>query len=114
MSITHVHRTRLGVKFEDPIPGSFIDMSRARIVNEEPPPNAARMVVVEPDDGEEKEVTKLSRLLEHKAFTAATLISSNGDNPARVERTLAEFSTAVRNNTRIITQQRQDHTLPLN
>jgi hypothetical protein len=111
-SITHVHRTRLGVKFEDPRPGSFINMSRARIVDEEPPPAAARMVV-EPDDGEE-EVTELSWLLEHMVFTAATLISSNGDDPARVERTLAEFSTTVRNNTRIITQQRQDHTLPLN
>jgi hypothetical protein len=70
-------------------------------------------MVVEPDDGEE-EVTELSRLLEHMAFTAATLISSHGDDPGRVERTLAEFSTAVRNNTRIITQQRQEHTLPPN
>jgi hypothetical protein len=111
-SITHVHRTRLGVDFEDPRPGSFIDMSRARIVDEVPPPGQERMVV-EPDDGED-EVTGLSRLLEHMTFTAATLISSHRDDPARVERTLAEFSTAVHNNTRIIAQQRQDHMLPLN
>jgi hypothetical protein len=87
-------------------------MSRARIVNEEPPPTAARMVV-EPDDVEE-EVTELSGLLEHMAFTAATLISSDGDDPARVERALAEFATAVHNNTRTITQQRRGNTLPLN
>jgi hypothetical protein len=84
-------------------------MSRARKVDEVPPPGQERMVV-EPDDGKD-EVTELSRLLEHMAFTAATLISSHGDDPARVERTLAAFSTAVCNNTRLITQQRQDHTL---
>jgi hypothetical protein len=103
--VTNVYRTRLGVSFEDGRSGKFCDKSRAAIVDAPPAPGLERMVV-EPDDGED-EVTELSRLLEHMAFTAATLISSHGDDTARVEQTLNEFLAAVRRNIRTITRQRQ-------
>jgi hypothetical protein len=76
-----------------------------------PPPGREKMVV-KPDEDED-EATDLSRLLEHLAFTAATLISSHGDDTARIERTLNEFSAAVRRNTRTITRQRQRRPRPL-
>jgi hypothetical protein len=56
----------------------------------------------------DRDMTELSRLLDHMAFTVATLISSNAEDPAVVSKTLAEFQAAVRDNTRLISQQRRE------
>jgi hypothetical protein len=57
----------------------------------------------------DRNMTKLSKLLDHMDFTVATLISSNADDPGVVpSRTLADFQAAVRDNTRLISQQQRD------
>ncbi len=56
----------------------------------------------------DRDMTELSRLLDHMAFTVATLISSNAEDPTVVSKTLAEFQAAVRDNTRLISQQKRE------
>ena len=53
----------------------------------------------------DRDVTELTRLLDHMAFTIATLISSNAEDPALVSRTLADFQEAVQDNTMLISRQ---------
>jgi hypothetical protein len=65
-------------------------------------------------NGSNRDMTELTRLLDHMAFTVATLISSNADDPTVVSSTLAEFQAAVRDNTRMISQQRRDRDQGLN
>jgi hypothetical protein len=65
-------------------------------------------------DAAESNMTELSRLLDHMAFTAATLISSNAEDPDMMSKTLADFQAAVRDNTRLISQQRRNRNQGIN
>jgi hypothetical protein len=62
----------------------------------------------------EDNVGELTRLLEHMAFTAATLISSNADDPAHVSRSLRMFQDSVRDNTRMLQRTRRNNSTQLN
>jgi hypothetical protein len=116
--ITDVSRKRLGLLFEDGRPGKFIDKSRAVIVND--PSVASPSTVIDnapvtpqgrphvTNNNGDRDMTELSRLLDHMAFTVATLISSNAEDPATVSRTLEDFQIAVRDNTRIISRRRRE------
>jgi hypothetical protein len=64
-------------------------------------------------DEDEDGATDQSQLLEHLAFTAAALISSHGDNAARIRRTLNEFTATVCRNTRALSRQRRRRPSPL-
>jgi hypothetical protein len=115
--ITDISRLRLGLSFEDGRPGKFIDKSRAVIVNDPPVviPTLADNAPVTPSASQhvtnsngDRDMTELSRLLDHMAFTVATLISSNAEDPAVVSRTLEDFQTAVRDNTMVISRRRRE------
>jgi hypothetical protein len=118
--ITQVYNVRLGVAFEDGEPGSFVDKSRASLVVGplraaralRQPAVAARQPAVDvnmatfsADDG----VTELSHLLEHLAFTPATLISSTADDPDLNQRTLDSFQVSVRDNARRMGNQQRNN-----
>jgi hypothetical protein len=116
--ITQVCNVRLRVAFEDGEPGSFVAKSRASLVAELP--RAARTArrpwerpwEVESDEDEDG-ATDQSQLLEHLAFTAAALISSHGDDAARIRRTLNKFTATVCRNTRALSRQRRWRPRPL-
>jgi hypothetical protein len=108
--ITDVYRWRLGIRFEDGRPGKFVDKIRAVIVGNMPQPQEATMQTENMEDN----VGELTRLLEHMAFTAATLISSNADDPAHVSRSLRMFQESVRDNTRMLQRTRRNNSAQLN
>jgi hypothetical protein len=86
-------KTRLHVKFDHGHIGKFIDWRDAEITG-------VSISVASNDNTSTNsgdDVEQLSQLLEHMAFTTATLISSEHSNPQRMEHLLHAFERQVRN-----------------
>jgi hypothetical protein len=100
-------RTRLNVNFENEHKGKFIDRRDAELIistsvqrdinGDNDNTSLSHGNVEENDD-----VEQLNSLLEHMAFTAATVISSTRRDPERMTTLLDSFDRAVRDHTNTI------------
>jgi hypothetical protein len=90
-------KNRLHVEFDNGHVGKFIDWRDAELV----PTNdiAASSDINAATSTNDNDIGELSQLLEHMAFTTATLISSERGNPARIGRLLHVFDQQVRTHT---------------
>jgi hypothetical protein len=118
-TVTKVHRVRLEVKFEDEGPGMYVDKIRASPAplrrirpnrrNTPSSPNERVVIEASPMQHDNNDVSELTRILEHLAFTAASLILSEADDN---ERTRAQdaFQASVRNNIQMLSDARNNDT----
>jgi hypothetical protein len=88
-------KTRLSVAFDNGHVGKFLDWRDADIhtpndVHNETPTINTNHVSCDNDD-----IAQLTDLLEHMAFTAATIISSKHDDPSHMQQLLESFNRSV-------------------
>jgi hypothetical protein len=100
--IAGMGKTRLHVEFDNGHVGKFIDWRDAELISVPNNVIAASNdnITVALDDN----IGQLSQLLEHMAFTAATLISSEHGNSDRIGNLLHAFDHQVRTHTDAITR----------
>jgi hypothetical protein len=89
-------KTRLHVAFDNGHVGKFIDWRDAELNNTRVP-NKVEQVPADNPVTTDDDIGQLTQLLEHMAFTAATVISSEHGNPRRMEHLLILFERKVRN-----------------
>jgi hypothetical protein len=104
--IVGMGKTWLNVEFENGHNGKFIDWRDAKLVSPLAAPIASTATdTVSPPSRnveENDDIEQLSNLLEHMAFTAATVISSKHGDPGQMTRLLDSFDRAVREHTNTI------------
>jgi hypothetical protein len=99
-------KVRLNVEFENGHNGKFIDWRDAELISPPVKPVASNTadcmsppsVNVEQND----DIEQLTNLLDHLAFTTATLISSNHGDPGQMTRLLDSFDRLVQEHTNLI------------
>jgi hypothetical protein len=96
-------KTRLNVEFENGHNGKFIDWRDAELII--PPVEPVTTNGVNPSSSNiegNSDIDQLTSLLDHLAFTTATLISSNHEDPRQMTRLLDLFDRSVREHTNLI------------
>ena len=123
-SIVKVGNRRLTVSFDrdDPRPGMYVDFDDARklgIVRTQDTStpavdmhNSHATGLTDTTSERDDDLGELTRLLEHLAFTSATLISSRFDDPERMESLMLSFSQQVRLTTRTMASSRNNNSRP--
>jgi hypothetical protein len=103
--ITGMGKTRLHVEFDNGHIGKFIDWRDAELTNV----HSNNITPVDNDTvATEPNIDQLSQLLEHMAFTTATLISSEHGNSERIDHLLHAFDRQVRTHTDTLTSARNN------
>jgi hypothetical protein len=96
-------KARLNVEFENGHIGKFIDWRDAELIS--PPVEPVANNNLRPSSGNVEandDIGQLTDLLDHLAFTSATLISSNHGNPRQMTRLLDSFDRSVREHANLI------------
>jgi hypothetical protein len=106
--INSMGKTRLNVTFEGGHVGKFIDWRDAQLASRPLTP----VVITQSSPDNNTDLDQLSSLMEHLAFTSATVISSNYADPQHMENLLTQFDRAVRTNARTIASTRQANGTP--
>jgi hypothetical protein len=88
-------KTRLNVEFDNGHVGKFIDWRDAELTKTRFPTNVAT-ISTDTTTTADDNIQQLTHLLEHMAFTAATVISSEHGNSRRMEHLLTLFERQVR------------------
>jgi molybdopterin-guanine dinucleotide biosynthesis protein A len=88
-------KARLHVAFDNGHVGKFIDWRDAELNNTRVPTKVAQVSTDTPVTTDD-DIEQLTHLLEHMAFTAASVISSEHGNPRRMEHLLTFFERKVR------------------
>ena len=105
--IDKVRTRRLTVSFEDGKPGKYVDYQE--VIKLEPTKHTSEQGMEEPSSNtttqnkKTNDTTKITRLLEHMAFTSATLISLHHDDLSQMKALLDTFSYQVHNHVQHIT-----------
>jgi hypothetical protein len=107
-------KARLHVEFENGHIGKFIDWRDAQLSprdssNDNVPSPSIRTTTTSQSEPtvDNSDVEQLTGLMEHMAFTSATVLSSNYADTQRMEELLTLFDRAVRDNARTIVNARQ-------
>jgi hypothetical protein len=107
-------KTRLHVEFENGHIGKVIDWRDAKLIshggnNSNVPSRSVRTTSTTPSErgNDLSDIGQLTSLMEHMAFTSATVISSNYTDTQQMETRLDLFDRAVRDNARTIANTRQ-------
>jgi hypothetical protein len=89
-------RTRLNVTFDNGHVGKFLDWRDAALTT--PPEDCSSSLDLLPasSNTDNTDVSQLTELLEHMAFTVATIVSSKYDEPPRMEQLMGSFDRSVR------------------
>jgi hypothetical protein len=89
-------RTRLNVTFDNGHVGKFLDWRDAALIT--PPKDRSSSFDLLPasSNAHTNDVVQLTELLEHMAFTVATIVSSKGDEPPHMEQLMGSFDRSVR------------------
>jgi hypothetical protein len=96
-------KARLNVEFENGHIGKFIDWRDAELIS--PPVEPVATNNLRPSSGNVEandDIGQLTDLLDHLAFTSATLISSKHGNPRQMSRLLDSFDRSVREHANLI------------
>jgi hypothetical protein len=104
-------RTRLHIAFDNGHVGKFINWRDAELVRR---PIQANVPTVSTEAVNTDDLGLLTTLLEHMAFTAATVISSDHGDPLRMENLLASFDRQVRSHANTLASTRCHHVTPTN
>jgi hypothetical protein len=119
-SVNGMGKTRLNVTFENGHVGQYIDWRDAELVSRPselastpvspsstPGNRSSTPVTRSSSEDANTDLDQLTSLMEHLAFTSATVISSNYADPQHMEDLLTQFDRAVRNNARNIASTRR-------
>jgi hypothetical protein len=106
--VTGMGKARLFVQFDNGHIGQFIDWRDAELI-ERPIEAIVPTASTEAVDTDGEDIEQLTTLLEHMAFTAATVISSDHGNSHRMENLLASFDRQVRSHTNSLASTRRDN-----
>jgi len=93
--ITGMGKNRLHVAFDNGHVGKYIDWRDAELNNIHVPNNVAT-ASTDTTVTTDEDIGQLTHLMEHMAFTAAAVISSEHGNPRRMEHLLILFERQVR------------------
>jgi hypothetical protein len=106
--VTGMGKARLVVQFDNGHIGQFIDWRDAELIRRpiQPIVPAASTEAIDTDG---KDIEQITTLLEHMAFTAATVISSDLGNSRRMENLLASFDRQVRIHANSLASTRHDN-----
>jgi hypothetical protein len=113
-SVIGMGKARLNVAFENGHVGKFIDWRDAELLSR-PTDNASTTPSIQdttstsasPSEHAATDLQQLTSLMECMAFTSATVISLNSEDPERMKELLTQFDRAVRVNVRNIANMRQ-------
>jgi hypothetical protein len=94
--VTGMGKTRLNVTFDNGHIGTYLDWRDAALHATDDEHNVTPRITTTLVHQEGDDVAHLTGLLEHMAFTAASIISSSHDDSPRMEQLLTSFERSVR------------------